>query len=223
MEKMTITPLESNMKPNQTNPTLKTSDQQEVQFNPENLSLAKMNDWSYRHDIGSNVPKVMFSGGLAGSLSVKLLFDSTDTGDDVRDLYKKLLKMSMVKPSGNKDGGGTPNQVLVQWGAFMSFIAVIQSVTQEFSLFKEDGTPLRAEVGVRFRQAWDDSRKGGTNPTSRSEARRTWIVEHGQRLDWIAYKLYGTTSAWRHIADTNDLEDPTQLRPGQILKIVPLP
>lgn len=222
MDRLEITPLKENMKPSDTSPKLDTDNKLTVQFNPENMSIAKMNDWAFRHDLGSNVPKAMFSGGLAGSLSLKLLFDSTDDGSDVRDKYEQLIKMSMVKPSGNKDGGGTPQQVLLQWGKFMSFIAFIQSLTQEFTLFKEDGTPLRAEVGVRFRQAWDERRRGGTNPTSRSEARRTWIVEHGQRLDWIAYQLYGTTSAWRHIADTNDLEDATALRPGQILKIVPL-
>ncbi len=222
MDRLTITPLKKNMKPGDTSPSLDTDKKLEVQFNPEKLSIAKTNEWSFRNDLGDDVPKAIFSGGLAGSLSISLLFDTTKHGTDVRDEYKKLIEMSMVKSSGNQDGGGTPQQVLLQWGKFMSYIAVIQSVTQEFPLFKEDGTPLRAEVGVRFRQAWNDKKKGGTNPTSRTEARRTWIVEQGQRLDWIAYELFGATSAWRHIADTNGLDDPTVLRPGQILKIVPL-
>jgi hypothetical protein len=222
MDKLEIIPLKSNMKPGDTSPDLDKDNKLTVQFNPETLSIAKMNEWSFRNDLGDDVPKVIFSGGLAGSLSMKLLFDTTKEGNDVRERYEKLIKMSMVKPSGNRDGGGTPQQVLLQWGKFMSFIAIIQSVTQEFAFFKEDGTPLRAEVNVQFRQAWNEKKKGGTNPTSRTEARRTWIVEQGQRLDWIAYQLFGTTSAWRHIADTNGLEDPSLLRPGQILKIIPL-
>jgi nucleoid-associated protein YgaU len=48
------------------------------------------------------------------------------------------------------------------------------------------------------------------------------VVEKGQRIEWIAHNVYGTTSAWRHLAEVNDLLNPAVLRPGQILKIVPL-
>jgi nucleoid-associated protein YgaU len=50
-----------------------------------------------------------------------------------------------------------------------------------------------------------------------------WVVVEGQTLDWIAYQEYGSAAHWRHIADTNDLDDPRQLRSGQILNLVPLP
>jgi nucleoid-associated protein YgaU len=42
-------------------------------------------------------------------------------------------------------------------------------------------------------------------------------------LDWIAYQEYGAPAYWRHIAETNNLDDPKALYPGQILKLVPLP
>jgi nucleoid-associated protein YgaU len=48
-------------------------------------------------------------------------------------------------------------------------------------------------------------------------------VVEGQTLDWIAYQEYGSPAAWRHIAETNSLDDPMNLTPGQILKLTPLP
>jgi nucleoid-associated protein YgaU len=48
-------------------------------------------------------------------------------------------------------------------------------------------------------------------------------VSEGQTLAWIAYQEYGDSGYWRHIAETNDLADPLDLRPGQVLKLVPLP
>lgn len=221
--KLTIIPLRKNLTEQDTSVSLDESNKVECQFNPETLTLQKMNQWSFRRDMGDDVPEVIFSGGLSGSLSVKMLFDSTDTGNDVRDKYLKLLAMALVKPSDEADKKGQPQQVMVQWGNFMSFVAVIQSISQNFQLFKEDGTPLRAELIVRFRQAWDETKKGGQNPTSRTEVRSTWVVEQGQRLDWIAYQVYRDSSAWRHLAETNDLAKPSELIPGQILKIVPLP
>lgn len=220
--KLTIYALTKNVTEKDASAPVDEGNKVECQFNPETLTLAKMNEWSFRSDIGSDTPEVIFSGGLAGCLTLKLLFDSTDTGDDVRDKYIKLLKMSLVKASDNPDKKGQPQQVMVRWGSFISFVAVIQGITQNFQLFKNDGTPLRSEVTVTLRQAWDDKKKSGQNPTSRTEVRRTWVVEQGQRLDWIAYQVYGESGAWRHIAATNGLIDPVAILPGQILKIAPL-
>ena len=49
------------------------------------------------------------------------------------------------------------------------------------------------------------------------------MVEEGQRLDWIAYQEYGDAARWRYIAESNNLDDPDVLQPGQILKLIPLP
>ena len=48
-------------------------------------------------------------------------------------------------------------------------------------------------------------------------------MREGESLSWIAYKEYGDPACWRHIAETNDIEDPLHLRTGQVLKLVPLP
>ena len=45
----------------------------------------------------------------------------------------------------------------------------------------------------------------------------------GQTLDWIAYQEYGDTSAWRHIAQVNNIQNPRNLKAGTVLKLVPLP
>lgn len=219
--RLTVFPLKKNVTEKDTSVSVDETNKFVCQFNPESLTVAKVNDWSFRADIGDDVPEVIFSGGLAGSLKLNLLFDTTESGNDVRERYAKLLKLSMIKPSDNPDKKGQPQQVLVHWGSWMGFVAIIQCVTQKFEFFKKDGTPLRAHVDITFRQAWDDKKKGGQNPTSRTEVRRTWVVERGQRLDWIAHQVYGNSGAWRHIAQSNGLLDPSSLLPGQILKIVP--
>jgi hypothetical protein len=192
------------------------------QFNPESMTFSKNNKWAFRTDIGDSTPETVFSGGDSGSMTVELLFDSTKTGDDVRRSYHKLIKIALVKPSENDDKKGEPRQVVVQWGKFISYVAVVESVSQVFTFFKANGTPLRANVTVSLREVLDKAELPPQNPTSRSEVRRTWVVEKGQRIEWIAHNVYGTTSAWRHLADVNNLLNPAVLRPGQILKIVPL-
>lgn len=221
--KLTITPLEKNLTPEVATPKLDTAKEIKCQFNPETMSLTKSNHLTFKPDIGDDVPEVIFSGGMSSTLEVDLWFDTTREGEDVRDVYiRKIRELALVDASTGNPGQTQPKHCLVKWGNFIGFYAIIDNFREEYLLFLADGTPVRARVHVCFKQVWDDSKKGGTNPTSRSEARRTWIVEEGQRLDWIAYEEYGRTNAWRHIAEANGIDNPLALRPGMILKLTPL-
>lgn len=221
--KLKIVPLKKNISSVGDKPDYDNDNAVVAHFNPESLSLSKSNRWAHRPSIGKSTPKSAYGGGNAGSMSIELLFDTTRSGEKVTESYRKLLEFALAQPSSNKDGNGEPKQVAVKWGKFLSYVAIIESVTQSFSLFLPDGTPIRAHVTVSLREAFDRSKMKAQNPTSRSETRQTWIVEKGQRIEWIAYEAYGSTAAWRHLAEVNDLANPAVLRPGQILKITPLP
>jgi hypothetical protein len=196
-------------------------------FNPAEFSIGKTAKWSMEESIGSDTPTLHFSGGESQDMSVTFLFDTTSQGGDqvrdVRDEYKELVNMVMVDESKKNTTTdlGRPPMCQFHWGKFLAFDAVITKLDQKFTMFAADGTPVRAEVSVTLKQVGEVTR--GQNPTTRSETRKTWVVHEGQTLDWIAYQEYGDPAYWRHIAETNNLDDPTALRPGQILKLVPLP
>lgn len=192
-------------------------------FNPDTFSLDRTINWNVDTSIGGDASNVSFAGGQASDLTLTLLFDTTDTGNDVRDTYATLIELSEVDPNTKnaKTGKGEPPLCRFEWGRFLTFTAVITKLGQKFLMFKADGTPLRAEVTVTFKQIEEASRP--QNPTTRTEPRKIWVVLEGQTLDWIAYQEYGDSAYWRHIAETNDLADPLDLRPGQVLKLVPLP
>jgi nucleoid-associated protein YgaU len=108
------------------------------------------------------------------------------------------------------------------WANFKSFPVFIVKVSLNFDLFSPEGKPLRAYADIQFKQATDDGKLVRQNPTSGSYARKIWTVLEGETLDWIAYQEYGDANAWRHIAEINGLNDPMNLRPGQLLKLTPL-
>jgi nucleoid-associated protein YgaU len=115
-------------------------------------------------------------------------------------------------------GKGAPPKVKFSWGAF-SFISIAASVNVTFTMFLPNGVPVRANCQVKLKQVEEQKMYPPQNPTTRSAARKVWVVEEGQTLDWIAYKEYGNASLWRVIADKNNLDNPRSLRPGQVLKI----
>lgn len=191
-------------------------------FNPSAFDITRKIKWEDVETLGDDTPKKVFTGGQANDLTVTLLFDTTDTGDDVRNSFRTLLELAQIDQSkkNTKTGKGEPPQCTFQWGKFLSFTAVITEIAQSFKMFKLDGTPVRAEITVSFSQVQEKAKR--QNPTSRSEPRKIWVVREGERLDWIAYQEYGDPAYWRHIAETNDLDNPDALRPGQVLKLVPL-
>ncbi len=194
------------------------------QFNPQDFSITRKITYKNNIKIGDDASNLEFEGGEAQDLTIPLFFDTTLSGEDVRNSYEELLKMAKIdndKKNTTTDKGEPP-KVMFMWGGFLSFKAVITQITQKFLMFKANGTPVRAEVSVTFKQIGDEKREP-QNPTSRTEARRTWVIHEGDRLDLIAHKEYGNAAHWKHIAETNDLADPFNLQPGQILKLTPLP
>ena len=191
------------------------------QFNPENFKIGKKNKWESADLSGQDMSGLVFKGGEPQSMTISLTFDSTDTGDAVIDKYSTLRKLSRVDSAtiNSTTSLGSPSWVMVQWGSYMGFVAVITGLDEEYTFFKPNGTPLRAKVSVSLRQVAEESSVSPQNPTSRSEPRRTWVVQEGQRLDWIAYMEYGDSSAWRKIANENGINDPFNLRPGMVLRL----
>ncbi len=195
-------------------------------FNPNEYTFVKRNTWNRSQVKGKNVPQLEFGGGDSMTLTMQLFFDTYTTGEDVRQTTNRIWKLMNInqKLTDMTSTKGRPPMVEFQWGSTWSFQAVITEVSQRFTLFRYDGTPVRATLDVTFLQAKEEGRYPGQNPTTvnRSGNRRR-VVKEGETLDWIAYEEYGDSALWRLIAETNHLDDPGRLRPGQVLAIAPPP
>ncbi len=195
------------------------------QFNPQSFSVRRSVSWHGRHTPFKNSPEMSYHGSHAATCELDLFFDTSDTGSDVRAYTNQLLMMTM------KGGGGPlttltvskPPRILFAWGKFELFTAVITELDINYVLFLGDGTPIRARVHVELTQNdLDDNSKPPQNPTSRTDPRKTRIVQVGERLDNIANEEYGHPSYWRMLAEANNLNHVEALKAGQILIIPPL-
>ncbi len=202
----------------------------ECQFNPSTLSISKSVNW-HALNLGLlggkntvpdlNAPFLFYGGGNPAEFSLDLIFDTTTlSNQDVRGFTNQLLALTLKgagDPSAPED---TPPLVKFIWGEFQLFQAVIMRVAISYTLFLASGVPVRARAQVQFRQAFDGDTQGeGQNPTSRTDRRKTRLVQQGERLDYIAYQEYGDAGRWRDIAEANHLDNPLDLHAGQILVI----
>jgi len=201
----------------------------ECKFRPKEYTVSKSNTWNMdrkeKETKGKNLPKAEFGGGQPATLTMELFFDTYESGDDVREKYTNdIWDLMMVdeKLKNPKTKKGEPPKCRFIWGNTMSFKAAITSISQKFTFFKPDGTPVRATLNVSFKQVEEGNVFPPQNPTTVSElGYKTRVVKEGETIDWIAYDEYGDPALWRLVADINGLEDPMRLKAGQALAIAP--
>jgi nucleoid-associated protein YgaU len=199
-------------------------------FNPTELTIKKSNAFQVtKAGKTSNNKELEFGGGEPKEVTIQLFFDtleshdpSVSAGEDVRKFTDKLLQMMMIPDDWQQRKIASPPQVELEWGQIKRgwhIPCYITSMTQKFTLFAPDGTPVRATVDLSLKVA-DDARLPGQNPTSGSDGyERTRMVMPGDRLDLIAHQEYGDSGQWRAIADANRLTGVRDLPVGRRLAI----
>ena len=199
-------------------------------FNPNEYAISKANAWTVKPVVGASLPSPQFSGGHARELTLNLLFDADPSSGDVTSATDALFAMMEVNSSlaSGRTNQARPPSITFAWGTFTSFKAVCSRLNVQFTMFKPDGTPIRATAALTLIQVEKDPRSGqGTpaaaqNPTTRAERMRVHIVRAGDSLQSIAYAHYGDPNRWRTIARENGIDDPLNLERGAELS-VPLP
>jgi len=193
-------------------------------FNPSQLAISKSNSWTGGNSSGRNAPDLVFDGGESGSMSLNLIFDTTDTGKAVTEYTNKLAALMNIDTQlpdyDSATNNGRPQWVKFHWGDMHTFKAVITSMDLKFTYFSAAGVPLRATADINLTQYEPEANWGPQNPTSGTPSpHRLHQVNKGETLDRIAARHYKDSTKWRVIADANGITDPLALKPGSVLSI----
>jgi len=190
----------------------------EALFKPTEYSLEISNNFQASAPPGLNNPILQFVNGNSQTLSMDLFFDTwTDYGrSDVSELTDLLAGLVRIDPKTH-----APPRVEFRWGRLV-FKAVVEKLSQRFTMFLSDGTPVRATVNVAFKQYKPlaeqlvDPRRESADKTKRR------VMAADDSIWLLANREYGNPREWRRIARENHLSDPRAIRPGQVLVVPPL-
>jgi hypothetical protein len=193
-------------------------------FNPGDYTIAKSISWEPKNIVGKNVPKMDFTGGGSRTLNVELFFDvAEEQNGNVRTHIDKLWKLASIDESqkNSETQRARPPICLFKWGGDWTFKAVFTSLSVRYTLFNQNGIPVRAVASVTLQEAEDADVAPPQNPTSHSDrpGYKCRQVRQHDTLALISYEEYGDPTKWRQIADANGIEDPLDLKVGQVLSI----
>ena len=125
----------------------------EVHFNPTSLQITLANTLG----AGDQKSPAQYVTHSSAKLALELVFDTTDTGADVRDATRAVaaflepVARGGGTPSGGSAGAPAPQRippvVEFDWGTF-NFRGIVESYRETLDFFSADGVPLRASVGL---------------------------------------------------------------------------
>ncbi len=203
-----------------------------VLFNPADYTIERGNTYQHTSLPGLATPVTHFVSGNADTLSMELFFDTwapcsdhgaVTQGEDVRNYTKEIAALLDMDselhappicefvwgpPLGSPDG--------------IQFKATIEKLTQKFTMFKDDGTPVRATLNVTFREYKTVTDQLQEINRKSADRTRRQVVQEGDGLWMYAAREYGDPGLWRAIADKNEIENPRRLETGRELRLPPL-
>lgn len=195
----------------------------EVLFNPTSLKVSLTNKLQDEESGSSGNAKGADKNGKAAKarqttrstttkLDVELVFDTTETGTDVRDgpqgtqVLKQMAAAPEPKPD-SKDPPAAPPQIEFRWGRF-AFKGLIESVNETLDFWSSEGVPLRSTVQIVLQGTGTDTiEKGADAKLPPATAQAVVPVPKGGRGVTDVAASHGNAGAGRAIAAANGIED----------------
>ena len=129
-----------------------------AQYNPKELQVDKNIPWSKKNQANQANPTGLhleFTGAEGRTMSVELLFDGYEQKSSVAAPIDMLNQMASVLDAESTDENKRrPHLCVCTWGSTVdNFRCVIESLSAKYTMFGDDGTPLRATCTVKLKEA----------------------------------------------------------------------
>lgn len=184
-----------------------------VLFNPNQYSLDQGNTLAEVAVPGLAAPILQYVRGNGRTLSMELFFDTWEEQSDVRRHTDRVYGLLDIRGPLHR-----PPVCTFTWGSF-NFDCVVERVGGRFTLFLADGTPVRATLGVSFKEFVEVEVLVRNPPTESADHAKSCLVRRGDTLSSIAAAEYGDPTLWRPIAQANRIANPRLLAPGTRLSL----
>jgi hypothetical protein len=189
-----------------------------VQFNPQTLRISYANQNAGGDQPGRKVTQFVGSG--TSKLAVELLFDTSESGEDVRKRVEEVAFFIQAKEPKKKR---VPPGIRFEWGSFI-FRGIVDGLQETLDYFSESGVPLRATVALGISRqdiefeygkplAGEEGGPPGAGPAQPLEPARA-----NDSVQSLAGRA-GRSSDWKSIAAANGIEDPLRLSPGSLVDL----
>ena len=205
----------------------------EVLVNPEQIQQKFATVFDETQADGTTGADVRFRVQKPQNFETNLLFDGT--GVIANDLLPgaNLLGLKTAEPVDSQinrfkqvvfDYNGqnhAPNLLQIQWGSFL-FRGKLKDLTITYSLFKPDGTPLRAKAQCVFVESMADALRAARERSQSPDLTHVRVLKEDENLPLMAHRIYKEPGYYREVAKANKLRSLRQIPVGTQIYFPPI-
>lgn len=193
----------------------------EVYINPEQIQITRgvsYNNEDNGTNTAGNTPK--FNGYEDDQVSFDLYFDGTGVAGIRIDVASRIDQLHNTIYD-YKGGIHRPNYTKLSWGSF-NFNCTLKSISTTYTLFKRDGTPLRAKVSLSFIGYVNPGKRESQAFKQSPDMTHVKVVRVGDTLPIMCKDVYGEIDYFQQVAQINGLVNFRELEVGTKLYFPPL-
>jgi hypothetical protein len=203
-----------------------------VMLNPASLSVSHANEFSRLQGINTKGREAKYIRSQPREHHLELILDGTGVTDfglstllgkgsgSVASQIKQFLDLCF-----HMDGKiHEPRFLKIQWGEgeLKDFDCRLKSVDIEYTLFDENGTPLRAVLKTNFIEDLAPGKRPYLEGKNSPDLSHIRVVKSGDTLPLLSKEIYGSSQYYMRLAQVNNIDDFRNLTPGQELIFPPL-
>ena len=113
------------------------------------------------------------------------------------------------------------NYLVISWGTFI-FTCTLDSLKVDYTMFKSDGTPLRATVDVSFKAYINEATRKMTAKKASPDLTHQRTITEGFTLPLLAKEVYNDAAYYFKLASANGLDTFRRIKSGTKIVLPPL-
>ncbi len=172
-------------------------------FNPENWEIQENVRYQTAQPDGANgTPSPTYAHNERRKLAFDLLIDGTGASGEKREVLSDIAYLRNVV--GYNGDLHRPNRLIVIWGTQI-FQGVLEDIKIKLTLFRPNGTPLRATVSLSLLEDTDQTTGQLKSDLRSADLTHIYRVKTKDRLDLLCDRVYNDSRFYIEVARANRL------------------
>nr|WP_294921921.1 hypothetical protein [uncultured Flavobacterium sp.] len=174
-------------------------------INPDTIKVQKSIEYNEQQAPATSSASQKYKSTPSDKLSFEIIIDCTGIVDTKRiDMAQEIKALETIIYTYNGKIH-RPNFVKVQWGQNITFNGVLDSIDISYTLFKPDGSPLRAKISLAFSQYISPKTVTMIDAPKSPDLTHIVNVSEGMSLPQLCLQTWDDDSLYIQVAQFNNL------------------
>ncbi len=195
-------------------------------INPEEFTVNYNTNIDHTSTVGQTGNEGKFLSATPMELALKFYIDGTKASGGLKSATGEEISVAakiteFYNACGYDSTIHRPTYVEIYWGKLHLlrfdpeiFHGCLKSVSINYKMFNQDGTPLRAIINATFVEAISAKQRDSAAKAQSPDLTHVRVVKEGDSLPALVFSIYGDYKHYLEVAKVNGLNDFRNIQPG---------